>query len=83
MAWRAQRLRCACSRLEALSQYCPRWLARPVAGQVYARVKDPAALVPLFESYLEEYNANSTSPMKLVMFLDAIEHVSRLCRRAA
>ena len=50
--------------------------------QVYARVTDEASLVPLFESYLEDYNATAPSPMRLVMFLDAIEHVSRLCRRA-
>ena len=32
------------------------------------------------EEYLEDCNASSTSPMKLVMFLDAIEHVARVCR---
>lgn len=48
---------------------------------MYSRVPDPAALVPLFESYLDDYNATSTAPMKLVMFLDAIEHMSRLCRQ--
>jgi hypothetical protein len=48
--------------------------------QVYSRVADLPSLVKLFETYLEDYNATSTSPMRLVMFLDAIEHVSRLCR---
>ncbi|GBF98747.1 dynein heavy chain axonemal [Raphidocelis subcapitata] len=48
--------------------------------KVYARAAAPASLVPLFESYLEDYNANSTAPMRLVMFLDAIEHAARLCR---
>lgn len=43
-------------------------------------MSDLSSLVALFESYLEDYNAASTSPMRLVMFLDAIEHVSRLCR---
>lgn len=37
-------------------------------------------LVKLIEGYLEDYNSTSTSPMKLVLFLDAIEHVSRICR---
>jgi dynein heavy chain len=37
-------------------------------------------LVRLVETYLEDYNSTSTSPMKLVLFLDAIEHVSRICR---
>jgi dynein heavy chain len=48
--------------------------------QVYQRVADLPSLVALFESYLDDYNASSTAPMRLVMFLDAIEHVSRLCR---
>lgn len=32
------------------------------------------------EFYLEEYNAISNAPMNLVLFLDAIEHTSRICR---
>ena len=32
------------------------------------------------EEYLEDYNSVSNAPMKLVMFLDAIEHVSRITR---
>lgn len=48
--------------------------------QAYSQVTDLSSLVTLFEAYLEDYNATSTSPMRLVMFLDAIEHVSRLCR---
>lgn len=32
------------------------------------------------ELYLEEYNNVSSAPMKLVLFLDAIEHTSRICR---
>lgn len=32
------------------------------------------------EEYLEDYNSVSNAPMKLVMFLDAIEHVSRVTR---
>lgn len=37
-------------------------------------------LVKLVEEYLEDYNSLTSKPMKLVMFLDAIEHVSRICR---
>jgi dynein heavy chain len=37
-------------------------------------------LVKLADEYLEDYNSTSQSPMKLVMFLDAIEHVSRISR---
>jgi dynein heavy chain, axonemal len=32
------------------------------------------------EEYLEDYNSVSNAPMKLVMFLDAIEHVARVTR---
>jgi hypothetical protein len=49
-------------------------------SQVYSQVQDMPGLVRLVESYLEDYNSTSTSPMKLVLFLDAIEHVSRICR---
>lgn len=51
-----------------------------VMMQVYGQVQDMPGLVRLVETYLEDYNSTSTSPMKLVLFLDAIEHVSRICR---
>jgi dynein heavy chain, axonemal len=41
-----------------------------------------ARLQRVVEEYLEDYNSVSTSPMKLVVFLDAAEHVSRICRVA-
>lgn len=34
----------------------------------------------MVEEYLEDYNSVSNAPMRLVMFLDAIEHVSRITR---
>eukprot|EP00882_Tetradesmus_deserticola_P016262 GHRQ01017357.1.p1 GENE.GHRQ01017357.1~~GHRQ01017357.1.p1 ORF type:complete len:135 (+),score=36.65 GHRQ01017357.1:83-487(+) len=55
--------------------YCPF-----CAAQVYSQVQDMPGLVRLVDTYLEDYNSTSTSPMKLVLFLDAIEHVSRICR---
>jgi dynein heavy chain len=30
--------------------------------------------------FLEDYNSGSKHPMRLVMFLDACDHVSRICR---
>jgi len=45
----------------------------------YEMVADSAKLAPLFESYLDEYNAQNKE-MRLVFFWDAIEHISRLCR---
>lgn len=34
------------------------------------------------EEYLDDFNSTTTSPMRLVLFLDAIEHVARICRVA-
>lgn len=48
--------------------------------QVYQQVTDIAALSKLMENYLEDYNSTTTTPMKLVLFTDAMEHVSRVCR---
>ncbi|KAI8896128.1 dynein heavy chain and region D6 of dynein motor-domain-containing protein [Globomyces pollinis-pini] len=48
--------------------------------RAYSEIKDLKRLVKLIEEYLDDYNSTSTNPMKLVMFLDAIEHVSRICR---
>ena len=46
----------------------------------YKYVQDAQALIPLFETYLENYNAISKTSMDLVLFVFAIEHVSRVCR---
>jgi hypothetical protein len=45
-----------------------------------AQVTDFDKLVKTMEEYLEDYNASTTKKMSLVMFLDAIEHVSRISR---
>jgi dynein heavy chain len=46
----------------------------------YTHIEDLEAAKKTFESYLEDYNAESTKPMHLVLFMDAIEHVSRISR---
>jgi dynein heavy chain len=46
----------------------------------YQQVVDLSRVVRLFEEYLEDYNGQSQNPMKLTMFLDAIDHVSRIAR---
>ena len=46
----------------------------------YAEVEEVSQLIPLVEEYLADYNAESKQPMNLVMFMDAIEHVSRISR---
>ena len=48
--------------------------------KIYAEVDDMSKLQPVIEEYLSDYNAESKTPMPLVMFLDAIEHVSRISR---
>jgi dynein heavy chain len=53
----------------------------PGADQpVYQRVRDANELRKVVEEALEDYNSVTSAPMNLVMFLDAIEHVSRVCR---
>ncbi|KAF5829736.1 dynein heavy chain and region D6 of dynein motor-domain-containing protein [Dunaliella salina] len=48
--------------------------------KIYKQITDMDRLVKVVEEYLEDYNSMSNAPMKLVMFLDAIEHVSRITR---
>ena len=37
-------------------------------------------MVKKIENYLEDYNSGQKNPMKLIMFLDACDHVSRISR---
>ena len=37
-------------------------------------------MITKIEEYLEDYNAQTKHPMLLVMFLEACDHVSRICR---
>lgn len=43
-------------------------------------IMDLKDMVKKFEAYLEDFNSGSKNPMKLIMFLDACDHVSRICR---
>lgn len=56
------------------------WRLACVCLQIYQQVTDIPALSKLMETYLEDYNSTTTTPMKLVLFTDAMEHVSRICR---
>jgi dynein heavy chain len=47
---------------------------------IYNEIEDLDKLKTTVEEYLSDYNAESKSPMPLVMFLNAIEHVSRVSR---
>ncbi|CAE8619847.1 unnamed protein product [Polarella glacialis] len=46
----------------------------------YEEVTDLKAMKEVIEEYLEEYNSVSPLQMALVMFLDACEHCTRICR---
>lgn len=48
--------------------------------KVYEEIADVEKLQAQIEEYLNDYNAESSSPMNLVMFMNAIEHVSRVAR---
>ncbi|CAN0221029.1 unnamed protein product [Ectocarpus sp. 6 AP-2014] len=48
--------------------------------KIYEEVKDFENLQSTVEEYLGEFNGESKQPMHLVMFGDAIEHVSRISR---
>ena len=48
--------------------------------KAYGEIKDLQQLRTSIETYLEDYNNQTTKQMKLVMFFNAIEHVSRISR---
>jgi dynein heavy chain len=48
--------------------------------KIYAEVTDLTKLVPTMEEYLVDYNAERKPTMNLVLFTDAVEHISRICR---
>ena len=48
--------------------------------RLYSEIMDAAMLRKAMEAYLDDFNAQTNKPMRLVMFLDAIDHVSRISR---
>ena len=46
----------------------------------YQLVEDLTEMVKKIEEYLDDYNAGVKIPMKLIMFLDACDHITRICR---
>lgn len=51
-----------------------------VDNRVYQQVENLKEFVAKIEEYLEDYNSTVKNQMKLVMFLDACDHVSRIER---
>ncbi|XP_041836448.1 dynein heavy chain 1, axonemal isoform X2 [Melanotaenia boesemani] len=48
--------------------------------KIYTLIEDKKKLVQVMENYMEDYNEHSGTKMKLVLFMDAIEHVCRISR---
>lgn len=48
--------------------------------KIYDEVHSEKLLIQRMEYYLNEYNTISKSPLSMVMFKFAIEHISRICR---
>lgn len=46
----------------------------------YKEVMDLKDIVPQVETYLDDYNLTSHKPMRLFLFLFAVEHVARIAR---
>ncbi|XP_026131005.1 dynein heavy chain 1, axonemal isoform X1 [Carassius auratus] len=52
----------------------------PGAVKVYRLIEDKEKLASVMEEYMDDYNQSSTTKMKLVLFMDAIQHVCRISR---
>ncbi|KAK3733193.1 hypothetical protein QZH41_008554, partial [Actinostola sp. cb2023] len=50
------------------------------SDRIYEELVDINKVKNLLTDYLDDYNMNSSKEMKLVFFMDAIEHVSRIAR---
>ncbi|KAG7477961.1 hypothetical protein MATL_G00075170 [Megalops atlanticus] len=49
-------------------------------NKVYQLIEDKERLSSVLEEYMEDYNQISTAKMKLVLFMDAIQHMCRISR---
>jgi dynein heavy chain len=68
------------SELVTQTLVCGDYMIPGADPRVYEEIKHLEQLQPTVEEYLSEYNADSKAPMKLVLFMDAIAHVSRISR---
>ncbi|XP_027011591.1 dynein axonemal heavy chain 1 isoform X2 [Tachysurus fulvidraco] len=49
-------------------------------NKVYQLIEDKEKLARVMEEYMDDYNQLSTAKMKLVLFMDAVQHVCRIAR---
>ncbi|KXS09529.1 hypothetical protein M427DRAFT_128896 [Gonapodya prolifera JEL478] len=52
----------------------------PVEERNYVEITDSKALGNMLEEYLEEYNVTLSKDMRLIFFLDAKQHITRIAR---
>ncbi|CAG5121595.1 unnamed protein product, partial [Candidula unifasciata] len=55
-------------------------MGTPSTDRMYEDLTDIAKVKSVLNDYLDDYNMQSSKEMKLVFFMDAIEHVSRIVR---
>ncbi|KAJ1518310.1 Dynein heavy chain 6, axonemal [Coelomomyces lativittatus] len=55
-------------------------LGIPKEERVYSEIEDLEAMGVLLEDYLEEYNVTFNTDMRLIFFLDAKSHITRISR---
>uniref|UniRef100_UPI00398EE5C8 dynein axonemal heavy chain 1 isoform X2 n=1 Tax=Pristiophorus japonicus TaxID=55135 RepID=UPI00398EE5C8 len=51
-----------------------------VDNKIYQFISDQEKMVQFLEEYMDDYNQTSTSKMKIVLFMDAIQHICRISR---
>nr|XP_033782541.1 dynein heavy chain 1, axonemal isoform X1 [Geotrypetes seraphini]XP_033782544.1 dynein heavy chain 1, axonemal isoform X1 [Geotrypetes seraphini]XP_033782545.1 dynein heavy chain 1, axonemal isoform X1 [Geotrypetes seraphini]XP_033782546.1 dynein heavy chain 1, axonemal isoform X1 [Geotrypetes seraphini]XP_033782547.1 dynein heavy chain 1, axonemal isoform X1 [Geotrypetes seraphini] len=49
-------------------------------SNIYQLIEDHVKLVRVIEEYMEDYNQINTTKMKLVLFMDAVQHICRISR---
>lgn len=52
----------------------------PNEERIYEEIMDLSKLQTVLQEYLDEYNMTSSHEMKLILFMDAIEHTIRIAR---
>ncbi|KAK3932091.1 Dynein heavy chain 6, axonemal [Frankliniella fusca] len=52
----------------------------PHDERIYEEIKDTTKLQNILQDYLDEYNLSAAREMKLILFMDAVEHVLRVAR---